>query len=98
MIENARPGPSSVFVWTSSSPSTVVFPSVASFVAGGVAGAASRTVTSPLERLKILLQVEGSNGMYKKRGIYGNLRAMFRDEGWRGFFRGEQIENYGEQR
>ena len=38
-------------------------------VAGGVAGAVSRTCTAPLDRLKIFLQV---NEMY-----YGNQRVHF---------------------
>lgn len=33
----------------------------ASFIAGGVAGAISRTVVSPFERAKILLQLQGQD-------------------------------------
>ncbi|KAI9572034.1 mitochondrial carrier domain-containing protein [Boletus coccyginus] len=61
------------------------------FVAGGVAGATSRTVVSPLERLKIIQQVQpsGSNGQYK--GVWRSLVRMWKEEGFAGFMRGNGI-------
>ncbi|KAH6897661.1 mitochondrial carrier domain-containing protein [Coprinopsis sp. MPI-PUGE-AT-0042] len=67
-------------------------PQVASyFVAGGCAGAASRTVVSPLERLKIIQQVQprGSSSEYK--GVWRSLVRMWQEEGFRGFMRGNGI-------
>ncbi|KAK7180913.1 hypothetical protein DPSP01_000616 [Paraphaeosphaeria sporulosa] len=63
-------------------------PVVASFVAGGVAGAVSRTVVSPLERLKILFQVQSVGRNEYKMSVPKALAKMWRDEGWRGFMAG----------
>lgn len=63
-------------------------PFVASFLAGGVAGAVSRTLVSPLERLKILLQVQSAGRTEYKLSVPQGLAKMWREEGWRGFMRG----------
>jgi solute carrier family 25 phosphate transporter 23/24/25/41 len=63
-------------------------PVVAAFMAGGVAGAVSRTIVSPLERLKILLQVQSVGREAYKLSIWKALVKMGREEGWRGFMRG----------
>ena len=67
---------------------TISQPFIASFIAGGVAGAVSRTLVSPLERLKILLQVQSAGRNEYKLSIPQGLAKMWREEGWRGFMRG----------
>ncbi|KAH7148967.1 solute carrier family 25 member 42 [Dactylonectria macrodidyma] len=63
-------------------------PVVAAFCAGGVAGAVSRTVVSPLERLKILMQIQSVGRDAYKLSVGQALAKMWREEGWRGFMRG----------
>lgn len=62
-------------------------PTVSSFVAGGIAGAVSRTVVSPFERMKIIFQIQ-SPGHTAYRGVLPTLHKMWTEEGWRGFMRG----------
>ncbi|CAN3355071.1 mitochondrial carrier protein Leu5p [Diutina catenulata] len=63
----------------------------ASLIAGGVAGVASRTVVSPFERAKILLQLQGPGGGTAYNGMFSTIFKMYRDEGWRGWFRGNTL-------
>ena len=54
-----------------------------------MAGAVSRTVVSPLERLKILLQVQsGGAGSEYKTGVWKALQKMWREEGMKGMMAG----------
>ena len=67
---------------------TLRHPIFAAFLAGGVAGAVSRTVVSPLERLKILFQIQSVGREEYKLSVGRGLAKMWREEGWRGFMRG----------
>ncbi|EDK42848.1 hypothetical protein PVL30_000993 [Lodderomyces elongisporus] len=62
-----------------------------SLIAGGIAGAVSRTVVSPFERAKILLQLQGPGSQHAYRGMFPTIAQMYREEGWRGWFRGNTL-------
>ncbi|KAK6129958.1 hypothetical protein DH2020_036352 [Rehmannia glutinosa] len=61
-----------------------------SLVAGGVAGGVSRTAVAPLERLKILLQVQNPHNV-KYNGTVQGLKYIWRTEGFRGLYKGNGI-------
>lgn len=63
----------------------------ASLIAGGIAGAVSRTIVSPFERAKILLQLQGPEAQKAYRGMFPTIWKMYKDEGWRGWFRGNAL-------
>jgi solute carrier family 25 phosphate transporter 23/24/25/41 len=67
---------------------TVAQPVFAAFIAGGIAGAVSRTVVSPLERLKILFQIQSVGREEYKLSVGKGLMKMWREEGFKGLMRG----------
>ncbi|TQS32714.1 hypothetical protein Golomagni_06963 [Golovinomyces magnicellulatus] len=60
--------------------------SVESFVAGASSGAAATTATYPLDLLRTRFAAQGTNKVYKS--LMGAVGEIYRDESWRGFFRG----------
>ncbi|XP_004235852.1 calcium-dependent mitochondrial ATP-magnesium/phosphate carrier protein 2-like [Solanum lycopersicum] len=56
------------------------------FLAGGVAGATSRTFTAPLDRLKVVLQVQTN-----RASIGSTIREIWKDGGFLSFFRGNGL-------
>ncbi|RLV96082.1 putative mitochondrial carrier [Spathaspora sp. JA1] len=65
--------------------------STSSLLAGGIAGAVSRTVVSPFERAKILLQLQGPGTNHAYNGMFRTIARMYTEEGWRGLFRGNTL-------
>lgn len=55
-------------------------------IAGGVAGAASRTATAPLDRLKVVLQVQTTSAR-----IMPAVKTLWKEGGLVGFFRGNGL-------
>ena len=54
------------------------------FVAGGISGAVAKTVTAPLEAIKLKLQYAEDDD----EGALDCARRIFEREGWWGFYRG----------
>ncbi|KAH0936638.1 hypothetical protein HID58_004099 [Brassica napus] len=55
-------------------------------LAGGLAGAVSRTATAPLDRLKVVLQVQRAHA-----GVLPTIKKIWREDKLRGFFRGNGL-------
>ncbi|KAK4569288.1 hypothetical protein RGQ29_004621 [Quercus rubra] len=56
------------------------------FIAGGIAGATSRTATAPLDRLKVVLQVQTT-----RASIVPAIKKIWKEGGFLGFFRGNGL-------
>lgn len=56
------------------------------FIAGGTAGAVSRTAVAPLERQKIMYMC--GNKEFRQKGVQKSLRYIINNEGQKGLFRG----------
>ena len=56
-------------------------------MAGGLAGAVARTVKAPIERVKIIFQIDRSAGSAAK-GYRHILSSIYDKEGFFGFWRG----------
>jgi solute carrier family 25 (mitochondrial phosphate transporter), member 23/24/25/41 len=63
-------------------------PDIIAFLSGTVAGGVSRTLTAPIDRLKISRQ---TSLMYSKKTIIENVLHVYRTEQVKGFFRGNGI-------
>ncbi|CAO2819179.1 unnamed protein product [Amaranthus hypochondriacus] len=68
-------------------PSYAIASIAKSLAAGGIAGGVSRTAVAPLERLKILLQVQNPHSI-KYNGTIQGLKYIWKTEGFRGLFKG----------
>lgn len=67
---------------------------VQQLLAGGVAGAFSKTCTAPLARLTILLQVQGMHtdvAALSKASIWHEASRIFNEEGFRAFWKGNMV-------
>ncbi|GAV82797.1 Mito_carr domain-containing protein/EF_hand_3 domain-containing protein/EF_hand_5 domain-containing protein [Cephalotus follicularis] len=56
------------------------------FIAGGIAGAASRTAIAPLDRLKVILQVQTT-----RTCILPAVKKIWKEDGLLGFYRGNGL-------
>ncbi|GFY83590.1 mitochondrial substrate carrier family protein [Actinidia rufa] len=67
---------------------------VSQLLAGGVAGAVSKTCTAPLARLTILFQVQGMHSdvvTLRKASIWHEASRIVREEGFRAFWKGNLV-------
>ena len=57
-------------------------------MAGGGSGLTSKTATAPLERIKILMQLQGMHHETKYKGILHTAVLIVKEEGWMALFKG----------
>jgi len=70
------------FIWSKKTLSLRIF------LAGGIAGAVSRTVTAPLDRIKVLMQA--SHGKDALRFV-SSMKQIYVSSGVKGFWRGNGV-------
>lgn len=64
------------------------------FAAGGISGAIAKTITAPIERVKLLIQTQDANPMIKSgkipryKGIADCFVRVYQDQGFVSFWRG----------
>ena len=59
------------------------------FMAGGVSAATSKTAVAPIERVKLLLQVQAASKSIAKENQYkGKFCTVPKSPGWSGIFKG----------
>ena len=65
------------------------------FVAGGISAAVSKTVVAPLERVKILLQIQDAQKFIPKdqqyKGIVDCFSRVYREQGFLSYWRGNVV-------
>eukprot|EP00271_Cylindrocystis_brebissonii_P011590 TRINITY_DN29459_c0_g1_i1.p1 TRINITY_DN29459_c0_g1~~TRINITY_DN29459_c0_g1_i1.p1 ORF type:complete len:490 (+),score=59.22 TRINITY_DN29459_c0_g1_i1:153-1622(+) len=61
---------------------------VAMFIAGAVAGALAKTITAPLDRVKLLAQVQGVQAGQPSLNLFDAMKKIGREEGLVGYWRG----------
>ncbi|KAG5518236.1 hypothetical protein PMAC_003032 [Pneumocystis sp. 'macacae'] len=86
MLEDVNKNEEKKIFITSTELSTSFF---ISFLSGGIAGIVSRTVVSPLERVKIIFQIQDKNKHYQ--GIMSALSKIWKEEGFKGYMRGNGV-------
>ena len=68
---------------------------VLDFVAGGISAAVSKTVVAPLERVKILLQIQDAQKFIPKdqqyKGIVDCFSRVYREQGFLSYWRGNVV-------
>ena len=70
------------------------YPFLSDFLLGGFSGSLSKTITAPLERMKLLLQTQNSNPQLKHRpykGMMNCYKRIFYEEGVHAFWRGNTV-------
>ncbi len=68
---------------------------VVDFIAGGISAAVSKTVVAPLERVKILLQIQDAQKTIAKdqryKGIVDCFARVYREQGFLSYWRGNVV-------
>lgn len=66
--------------------------SLKTFVSGGLAGCLAKTLVAPIDRVKILIQVNSQH--YIKFGIYESFLRVYEKEGFRAFYKGNGAQMF----